>query len=173
MWFLVCVASVTALSTVTPRPRPDAGVALNGNDVVAYHALLSAQDAPAHIVHNAHDVLGMPQFKRFVNASTRLRYRPDLLNITDGSYEFWFTSAANAEAFEKEPGRYIPAFGGHCTHGLASRNDLNASLVVDGRVAFTCVNTTQWSLINGTVYMNSCGMYAVGRISFATPFIVF
>lgn len=31
---------------------------------------------------------------------------------------------------------------------------------MDGRVAFTCVNTTQWSVINGTLYMNSCGMYS-------------
>ena len=27
-------------------------------------------------------------------------------------------------------------------------------------MAFTCVNSTQWALVNGTLYMNSCGMYA-------------
>jgi hypothetical protein len=123
-----------------------------------------SKSSAVHLIHDSHDVLGSPAYKRFVNASTRLRYRPDLLNITSGRYEFWFTSAANADAFEKEPGRYIPAFGGHCTHGLSSRNDLNASLIVDGRVAFTCINTTQWSLINGTIYMNSCGMYAVSPV---------
>ena len=74
-------------------------------------------------------------------------------------YEFWFVSEQNAILFEANPLKYIPAFGGHCTHGIASRGDLNASALVDGREAFTCVNTTRWALINGTVYMNSCSMW--------------
>ena len=61
--------------------------------------------------------------------------------------------------FDKDPWKYIPAFGGHCTHGISSRGELNATLLVDGRVAFTCVNTTEWVVINGSLYMNSCGMY--------------
>ena len=170
---LLTLCWAAAAAHQQPQPRPGAAVALNGNDVVAYHTrlrhLLGDRDSAAHllIVHGVHDVLGSPQHRRFVNASERLRTTPDLLRNASGhaagtpwAYEFWFESEANAQAFEKEPTKYIPAFGGHCTHGLASRNDLNAELVVDGRVAFTCVNTTQWSLINGTVYMNSCGMYA-------------
>ena len=29
----------------------------------------------------------------------------------------------------------------------ASRNDLTPSLLADGRVAFTCINTTQWVVL--------------------------
>ena len=58
--------------------------------------------------------------------------------------------------------RYIPAFGGHCTHGIANLvdGDLTPAQMVDGRLAFVCVNTTNWGkVVNGTLYMNSCGMY--------------
>lgn len=130
------------------RPRPGAGVAINGNDVVAYFSLRPGEA----------DVLGYPQHRRYVNASNRLP--SEYIDIHPHPYEFWFANEANAETFAANPGKYIPAFGGHCTHGLASRNDLNASLVVDGRVAFTCVNTTRWVVRNGSLYMNSCGMYA-------------
>ena len=32
-------------------------------------------------------------------------------------------------------------------------------LIADGRIGFTCINTTEWYVLNGTLYMNSCGMY--------------
>ena len=73
--------------------------------------------------------------------------------------EFWFASEANAVAFEANAFRFLPAFGGHCTHGIASRSDLNTTMLADGRVAFTCINGTRWAVLNGTLYMNSCGMW--------------
>jgi len=66
--------------------------------------------------------------------------------------------------FSGDPLRYAPAVGGHCTHGFATFVDgigLRAAQVVDGRLGFVCVNTTQWGqvLSDGRLYLNSCGMY--------------
>eukprot|EP00039_Didymoeca_costata_P000097 m.44103 g.44103 ORF g.44103 m.44103 type:complete len:976 (+) comp10049_c0_seq1:208-3135(+) len=134
---------------VVTQTNPGTGAvlpAINGNDVVAYHSLKSGDL----------DIRGEPQFNRsfpssFLNSSVRSQHlRP---------YIFWFVSEENAQTFESNPWKYIPAFGGHCTHGIASRNDLTPDSLTDGRVAFTCVNTTQWKVINESLYMNSCGMY--------------
>merc|ERR1711871_1156105 len=100
---------------------------------------------------------GSPQFRRWVNASAALP--PELLDRHPEPYEFWFVSEANARLFEADPWRYIPAFGGHCTHGIAHRSDLTKESLTDGRVAFTCINTTRRAVVNGTTYMNSCGMW--------------
>lgn len=49
-----------------------------------------------------------------------------------------FSSAANAEAFRKEPARYLPAYGGFCAYGVAQGYkvdvDPEAFTVVDGRL---------------------------------------
>jgi len=105
----------------------------------------------------SHDVRGTPSHRRLLNSSAVLP--PSLRHMHPRPYEFWFASEANAEAFEASPFSFLPAFGGHCTHGIASRGDLNDTLLADGRVAFTCVNGTRWNVLNGTLYMNSCGMW--------------
>jgi uncharacterized protein (TIGR03792 family) len=122
--------------------------AIGGRDVVAYFALKPGDK----------DVRGSSRHKRFVNATGLLS--PALLQIHPEPYEFWFSTETNANLFESDPWKYIPANGGHCTHGIASRNDLTPQLLVDGRVAFTCLNTSRWFVYNGSLYMNSCGMYA-------------
>ncbi len=38
--------------------------------------------------------------------------------------------------------------------------ELTAAQLVDGRLAFVCVNTTAWGVVGGRVFMNSCGMSA-------------
>jgi hypothetical protein len=110
-----------------------------------------------------HDVRGSPAFAVLV-ASERL-LPPRFVGLHPRPYEFWFSSAAHAEAFAASPlGTYLPGVGGHCTHGLAAAVDgidVTASDLVDGRLAFVCVNTTSWGrTVNGTLFMNSCGMYA-------------
>lgn len=142
-------------------------VAVGGNDVVAYHSGL----APGV----DHDVRGSSAHRRFVDAADVMfpadaawvtappsdAQRAALLRLHPEPYEFWFASAENAALFDADRWRYLPAFGGHCTHGIASLVDgeLTAAQMVDGRLGFTCVNTTRWTLLNGTLYMNSCGMY--------------
>lgn len=106
--------------------------ALNGVDVVEYFSL------PA----GAHDVMGSPAYTREINATALLP--ASLQALHPDPYVFWFSTDANARAFADNPWKYIPANGGHCTHGISTRGDLTAALVVDGRVAFTCVNTSKW-----------------------------
>ena len=145
---VLATESAHALPAPPGARVPARGVAINGNDVVAARAL------PV----GARDVQGSPLHARYVNASEALP--PALLHLHPHPYEFWFASEANADAFAADPWRYVPAFGGHCTHGIATRNDLTPALVVTGDVAFTCVNTTQWRVIGGALYMNSCGMFS-------------
>jgi len=124
-------------------------LAVNGNDVVAYQQIKAGDK----------DVPGRPEHRRYIEMSSHL-LPPSLQHLHRQPYEFWFSTSANAVLFDADPWKYIPAFGGHCTHGIASRGDLTPALLADGRMAFTCVNTTQWVVRNGTLYMNSCGMYA-------------
>jgi len=121
--------------------------AVGGRDVVAYFGLKPGD----------RDVPGSPLHRRYVNVTGILA--PDIMHYHPEPYEFWFSTEQNAQLFEANPWKYIPAFGGHCTHGLATRCDMTRDLVADGRVGFTCVNSTEWVILNGTLYMNSCGMY--------------
>jgi hypothetical protein len=145
-------ACLSNFGCLTIRP-PVYGVAhlqvpaINGNDVVAYFDLMVGEK----------DVSGSPLYRHTLPSASLLP--PSLQPIHPDDYEFWFSTAANAAKFATDPWKYIPQFGGHCTHGIASRNDLSPATLADGRVAFTCVNTTKWVVVNGSLYMNSCGMY--------------
>jgi len=120
---------------------------LGGIDVVAYHQLSTG----------SHDVWGSPAYRRWLKSTAVLP--PNLYSFHPRPYEFWFASEVHARAFEVDPMRFLPAFGGHCTHGIATRNDLNQTLLADGRVAFTCINGSSWVILNGTLYLSSCGMF--------------
>ena len=120
---------------------------LGGIDVVAYHQLSKG----------SHDVWGSPVHRRWLNSTAVLP--PNLYSFHPRPYEFWFASDAHARAFEADPMRFLPAFGGHCTHGIATKSDLNQTLLADGRVAFTCINGANWAVLNGTLYLSSCDMF--------------
>jgi hypothetical protein len=131
-------------------PSEDSHPAVHGNDVVAYQSLKVGDK----------DVRGHPSIKRYID-SAPLLHDPKLRHLHPHPYEFWFSSELNAHKFDVDPWRYIPAFGGHCTHCIAEKQHVQnfSSLLADGRIAFTCVNTTSWVVVNQTLYMNSCGMY--------------
>lgn len=63
--------------------------------------------------------------------------------------------------FDMNPWRYIPAFGGHCTYGIAAKllDSTQKENLVLGKIAFECVNTTNWVVNKGMTYMNSCAHY--------------
>ena len=129
-------------------PHGPRTIAIGGNDVVAYFSLKPGD----------RDVKGSPMYRRYMDASKVLD--KELLPYHPQPYEFWFSSETNADLFDEDPWAYIPAFGGHCTHGIASGFDsMTPALLADGRRAFTCINTTEWYIMNNTLYMNSCGMY--------------
>jgi len=143
---------LTVLESLYPTPPGGHGPrvrvpAVDGNDVVAYFSLKPGDK----------DVLGLSSITRYMDSAKLLP--PNMAAMHPEPYEFWFSTETNAKLFDANPWAYIPMFGGHCTHGIASRNDLTAELIVDGRVGFTCVNTTKWVVVNGSLYMNSCGMY--------------
>ena len=70
------------------------GVAIDGHDPAAYHALSRDPQAPAVSGDEAHTV----QYK---GATWR------------------FASAASAERFAADPERYAPAYNGHCANALS------------------------------------------------------
>ena len=136
-----------AVDTPTVNASGTRVPAIAGNDVVAYFSLKAGEM----------DVPGLPQYRHVLESQNLLPAK--LQHLHPEGYEFWFSTQANLALFVANPWKYIPMFGGHCTHGIASRNDLTPETLADGRVAFTCVNTTQWAVVNGSLYMNSCGMY--------------
>lgn len=90
------------------RNLPSHGVALEGYCPVAYFAV----DRP---------VRGRPQY-----ASTH-----------DG-VTYWFASEDAKAAFDKDPEKYVPAYGGWCAYGMAVQNkfpiDPESFQIVDGRL---------------------------------------
>merc|ERR1712146_804050 len=101
--------------------------AIHGNDVVAYQLLNAGEK----------DVPGHPSIKRYINSGPLLQ-DPNLRHIHPRPYEFWFSSELHAQMFDGDPWRYVPAFGGHCTHCIAEKHHTQnfSSLLVDGRIAF-------------------------------------
>lgn len=84
------------------------GLAIGGYDPVAYQAEHQARK-------------GMAEFTAMHDGAT---YR--------------FASAANRDAFQADPARYVPAYGGYCAYGMArgyrAKVDPQAFTVVDGRL---------------------------------------
>ena len=87
---------------------PSSGVALDGYDAVSY---LDAKKA----------VRGTPAYVATHNGVT-----------------YQFASAANRRAFDRDPARYLPAYGGWCAFGMAVEQkfpvDPTAFKIVDGRL---------------------------------------
>jgi YHS domain-containing protein len=54
---------------------------------------------------------------------------------------YLFSSEENKKAFEKEPEKYLPAFGGYCAYGVA----LGKKFWGDPEV---------WEIVDGTLYLN-------------------
>jgi YHS domain-containing protein len=54
---------------------------------------------------------------------------------------WYFSSAENKKAFQKDPGRYLPQYGGYCAYGTA-----------DGHKAPT--DPDAWTIVNGKLYLN-------------------
>lgn len=60
--------------------------------------------------------------------------------VVDG-VTYLFASEDNKNAFEKNPGKYLPAYGGFCAYGVA----VNKKFVGDPEV---------WKIVDGTLYLN-------------------
>ncbi|MGD9652708.1 MAG: YHS domain-containing (seleno)protein [Candidatus Dadabacteria bacterium] len=60
--------------------------------------------------------------------------------VFDGT-TYLFASEENKKAFERDPERYLPAYGGYCAFGVA----INKKFVGDPEV---------WKIVDGTLYLN-------------------
>lgn len=54
----------------------------------------------------------------FIDIGNRIEGTAANTAVHDG-VAYYFSSAANKQAFEKSPGRYLPQFGGFCTFGVS------------------------------------------------------
>lgn len=60
--------------------------------------------------------------------------------VVDG-VTYLFTNEENKNAFEKNPEKYLPAYGGYCAYGVA----VNKKFIGDPEV---------WKIVDGTLYLN-------------------
>ena len=60
--------------------------------------------------------------------------------VLDGT-TYLFASEENKKVFERDPERYLPAYGGYCAFGVA----INKKFVGDPEV---------WKIVDGTLYLN-------------------
>jgi YHS domain-containing protein len=64
------------------------------------------------------------------------RYTVDYNGVT-----YLFSSEANKDAFEKDPLKYLPAYGGYCAYGVAIGKKFWGDPAV-------------WEIVGGTLYLN-------------------
>ena len=62
------------------------------------------------------------------------------LSVHDG-VTYLFASKENKQTFDKNPEKYIPAYGGYCAYGVS----VGKKFVGDAEV---------WKVVNGTLYLN-------------------
>jgi YHS domain-containing protein len=69
-----------------------------------------------------------------------LRGNGNHISVYDG-VTYLFVNEANRKAFERDPVRYVPAFGGYCAYGVA----VGKKFVGDPDV---------WAVVDGRLYLN-------------------
>ena len=95
----------------TPAVYAEDGVAVDGTDVVAYFT-------------EGRPVAGKAAFSHDWNGAT-----------------WWFSSAANRDAFAANPAKYLPEYDGHCAYGVSK----------GGKVPG---NPNLWRIVDGKLYLN-------------------
>jgi YHS domain-containing protein len=140
----LCTVVLAACSPVAHRPTPSdvAGAPVEEKFLVNVDArgvALQGYDPVAFFVEN-HPVKG--------SASRQSAYRGAI---------YWFASAENQAAFEREPARYAPQFGGFCGYAASidtiSPIDVNYFQILDGRLVLQH-NAKAWRLWNDDVAGN-------------------
>ena len=108
---MVSVVAAAATAHAQKVNTGSVGLAVKGYDVVAY-------------VSQGKPVEGSAQFEHRIGGST---YR--------------FASAANRDAFAREPERYLPQFGGFCAYAVS-------------RGYTAGIDPLAWRIVEGKVYLN-------------------
>jgi YHS domain-containing protein len=107
----LCVATTATVADAQKVNTASGDVAVKGYDVVAY-------------VTAGRPVEGSAQFVHRIGGTT---YR--------------FASAANRDAFAKEPDRYLPQFGGFCAYAVS-------------RGYTADIDPRAWRIVGGKLYLN-------------------
>ena len=76
----------------------------------------------------------------FFTRGTATRGTAALAIVHEGA-TYYFASAAHRDAFEKEPDRYVPAFGGYCAYGVSVGKKFDA-------------DPRYWRVEKGRLYLN-------------------
>ena len=110
-YLLIAFAGLMAMTTLSAQAGSvdNSVTAIGGYDAVSYHASKRPLRGNGHYLA-VHD------------------------NVT-----YLFSSKANQEAFEANPAKYVPAFGGYCAFGAS----VGKKFVGDPEV---------WRLVDGTLY---------------------
>jgi hypothetical protein len=109
---IVFAAAALAMAAAKPPVNVSRGqLALRGHDAVAYRT-------------EGRPVPGSPDFEQRWNGAT------------------WrFATAANRDAFAKDPARYAPEFGGYCAYAVS-------------RGYTADVDPSAWRIVEGRLYLN-------------------
>lgn len=76
----------------------------------------------------------------YQNSKRPLRGNGHYLSVVDG-VTYLFVDQDNKDAFDANPGQYLPAFGGYCAFGVS----VGKKFVGDPEV---------WRVVDGTLYLN-------------------
>lgn len=80
--------------------------------------------------------------------------------LTYKNATFYFASAAHLSAFEANPKKYMPAYGGFCAYGMAKFPSTKEELLMHPPIGPPICPKLQWTVFNGTLYINDCGTRA-------------
>lgn len=108
---------------------------LLGFDVVQYHFIPSYNDGGVA-------VRGLPEFAYNFNG-----------------YQFWFSTAENRARFIEDPWRYVPAWGGFCSWGVALEKPPQWPWQVD-YLGPPASPWNGWLIVNGTLMFNIWASYS-------------
>jgi len=65
---------------------------------------------------------------------------PDI-SVEYGGAKYLFSSAANRAAFNADPGKYAPQYGGYCAFGVAEGKKFD-------------IDPSSWRIVDGKLYVN-------------------
>jgi YHS domain-containing protein len=121
---LALIGAASALTACAPLVIQSPGGQLSPANAVTIgedkHVILFGHDVVSYFTENTHKK-GTPAHKSKV-----------------GEVTFHFSSAENKALFDKEPGKYIPQFGGYCANGLVYSipwgGDADSWRIIDGKL---------------------------------------
>lgn len=103
----------------------------------------SAKKASTHVVYTDDNGVAMNGYDPVAYFTASRPTRGTAEFSTDWHGATWrFASAENLAAFQQDPERYAPAYGGYCAWGVGAQNDLFP------------IDPNAWRIVDGTLYLN-------------------